>query len=121
MRSLLVAALFFAAGLRAEAGPSHCNFRVHVEANQQDGAAFAQPIRSLTGRDVFIEKTAWLSERDVKRYYPYRAADGSYAALLELGLVTNAVTPTSLRFAPPLTVTEAELDQAVAMVAEVLK
>ena len=48
-----------------------------------DGAVFAQPIRSLTGREVYIEKTAWLSERDVK-LYPYRAADGSYGALLEL-------------------------------------
>jgi acetylornithine/succinyldiaminopimelate/putrescine aminotransferase len=48
-------------------------------------------------------------------------AKAAYSNLLELGLVTNAVTPTSLRFAPPLTVTEAELDEAVAMVAEVLK
>jgi acetylornithine/N-succinyldiaminopimelate aminotransferase len=48
-------------------------------------------------------------------------AKAAYAALLELGLVTNAVTPTSLRFAPPLTVTEAELDEAVAMVAAVLR
>jgi acetylornithine/N-succinyldiaminopimelate aminotransferase len=45
----------------------------------------------------------------------------AYTNLLELGLVTNAVTATSLRFAPPLTVTEAELDEAVSMVAEVLK
>jgi len=43
-----------------------------------------------------------------------------YSQLLDAGLVTNAVTPTSLRFAPPLTVTEAELDEAVAMIAEVL-
>ena len=49
-----------------------------------------------------------------------RDAKAVYANLLELGLVTNAVTPTSLRFAPPLTVTEAELDEAVAMIAEVL-
>ena len=52
-------------------------------------------------------------------------ADGAdakvvYSQLLDAGLVTNAVTPTSLRFAPPLTVTEAELDEAVAIVAEVL-
>ena len=50
-----------------------------------------------------------------------RDAKAAYSNLLELGLVTNAVTPTSLRFAPPLTVTEAELDEAVAMVAEVLR
>ena len=48
-------------------------------------------------------------------------AKAAYSDLLELGLVTNAVTPTSLRFAPPLTVSEAELDEAVSMVAKVLK
>ncbi|MBK5333362.1 MAG: acetylornithine/succinylornithine family transaminase [Ilumatobacteraceae bacterium] len=48
-------------------------------------------------------------------------AKAAYLNLLELGLVTNAVTVTSLRFAPPLTVTEAELDEAVAMIGEVLK
>ncbi len=50
-----------------------------------------------------------------------RDAKVAYAELLERGLVTNAVTPTSLRFAPPLTVTEAELDEAVALLATVLK
>ena len=49
-----------------------------------------------------------------------RDAKGVYTDLLDHGLVTNAVTPTSLRFAPPLTVTEAEIDEAVAIVAEVL-
>ena len=45
----------------------------------------------------------------------------AYSQLLERGLVTNAVTPTSLRFAPPLTVSEDELDEAVSIIAEVLK
>ncbi len=53
-------------------------------------------------------------------------ADGTdakavYTELLERGLVTNAVTATSLRFAPPLTVSEAELDEAIAIVAAVLQ
>lgn len=84
MRSLLSAALVFFLALQANAGPQHCTFRVHVAANANDSAAFAQPVRSLSGRDVFIDKTAWISERDVKAFYPYRAADGSYGALLEL-------------------------------------
>jgi acetylornithine/N-succinyldiaminopimelate aminotransferase len=50
-----------------------------------------------------------------------RDAKAVYSQLLERGLVTNAVTATSLRFAPPLTVTEAELDEAVAIIAEVLQ
>ena len=35
--------------------------------------------------------------------------------------MTNAVTATSLRFAPPLTVSEAEIDEAVAMIDDVLR
>jgi acetylornithine/N-succinyldiaminopimelate aminotransferase len=41
-------------------------------------------------------------------------------ALLERGLVANAVTPTSIRFAPPLTVSDEELAEAVAIFAAVL-
>lgn len=49
-----------------------------------------------------------------------REAPAVYKQLLADGLVTNAVTPTALRFAPPLTVTDAEIDEAVAMVAKAL-
>jgi predicted acetylornithine/succinylornithine family transaminase len=48
------------------------------------------------------------------------AAPDAYAALLDRGLIVNAVTPTTLRFAPPITVTEAELEEAAGLVAEVL-
>jgi acetylornithine/succinyldiaminopimelate/putrescine aminotransferase len=41
-------------------------------------------------------------------------------ACLDHGLVVNAVTPTALRFAPSLLVTDDEIDEAVAIVAEVL-
>lgn len=84
MRNLLASALLFLAVGSALAG-SHCTFRVHVAANQNDGAVFAQPIRSLSGKNVFIEKTPWLSERDVKAFYPYKSPDGTtYGALLQL-------------------------------------
>ena len=84
MRRLLGAALVFLLTLSVPAGTRHCIFRVHLEANARDGEVFAQPIRLITGRTVFIEKIPWLSERDVRRFYPYRAADSSYGALLEL-------------------------------------
>jgi hypothetical protein len=85
MRSLLGAALVFSLAWQAEAGARHCTFRVHLTANANDGDVFAQPIRSLTGHDVYIDKTPWISERDVVAFCPYRAADGgSYAALLVL-------------------------------------
>jgi len=41
-------------------------------------------------------------------------------AALAAGLVVNAVTPSSLRFAPPLTISDDELDEGVAILAGVL-
>ncbi|MEY2470817.1 MAG: acetylornithine/N-succinyldiaminopimelate aminotransferase [Actinomycetota bacterium] len=41
-------------------------------------------------------------------------------ALLDAGLVVNAVTDTALRFAPPLNVSDDEIDAALAIVTEVL-
>ncbi|MDZ7674232.1 MAG: acetylornithine/succinylornithine family transaminase [Acidimicrobiales bacterium] len=42
------------------------------------------------------------------------------AQLLDDGLVVNGITPTALRLAPPLTVTDGEIDEAVSMIAAVL-
>jgi acetylornithine/succinyldiaminopimelate/putrescine aminotransferase len=42
-------------------------------------------------------------------------------SLLELGLVTNAVTASALRLAPPITVTTDEIHEAVSMIASALK
>jgi acetylornithine aminotransferase len=43
------------------------------------------------------------------------------AALLERGVVANAVTPTAIRFAPPITVSDDEIDEVVAIFGEVLQ
>jgi predicted acetylornithine/succinylornithine family transaminase len=42
------------------------------------------------------------------------------AACLEAGLVLNAVTPTALRLAPPLTISDGEIDEAVSILRGVL-
>jgi acetylornithine/N-succinyldiaminopimelate aminotransferase len=47
-------------------------------------------------------------------------APAAYKELLQRGLICNAVNPTTLRFAPPLTVSDDEIDRAVALVASVL-
>lgn len=47
-------------------------------------------------------------------------APAVYRAALAHGLICNAVNGSTLRFAPPITVTDAELDEAVAIVAGVL-
>ena len=48
-------------------------------------------------------------------------AKSVYLASLERGLVTNAVTATALRLAPPLTVSSAEIAEAVAILTAVLQ
>ncbi len=52
---------------------------------------------------------------------PPRDARDVAQKCLDLGLVVNAVTPTALRFAPPLLVSDAEIDDAVARVAAALR
>jgi len=47
-------------------------------------------------------------------------AKGVQGRLLDAGLVTNAVTATALRFAPPLLVSDEEIDEAAGIVREVL-
>ncbi|MEK7295696.1 MAG: acetylornithine transaminase [Actinomycetota bacterium] len=44
-----------------------------------------------------------------------------YNTLLDHGLVTNAVTATALRLAPPITVSTVEIDEAASILADVLK
>jgi acetylornithine/N-succinyldiaminopimelate aminotransferase len=49
-----------------------------------------------------------------------RDAKAVYTELLARGLVTNPVTATALRLAPPITVSEAEIDEAVVLLTGVL-
>lgn len=48
------------------------------------------------------------------------AAAGAAAACLDLGLVVNAVTPAAIRLAPPLLVTDDEIDEATSIFAKAL-
>ena len=50
----------------------------------------------------------------------WEGAKGVQQELLRRGLVVNAVTPTALRLAPPLLVSDAEIDEAVALIAGTL-
>jgi acetylornithine/succinyldiaminopimelate/putrescine aminotransferase len=43
-------------------------------------------------------------------------AKAIYTDLLDHGLIVNAVTPTTLRLVPPITVTDSEIDEAVALI-----
>jgi len=44
----------------------------------------------------------------------------AYGDLLEAGLIVNAVNPSTIRLLPPITVTDAEIDEAVEMIATAL-
>jgi acetylornithine/N-succinyldiaminopimelate aminotransferase len=50
-----------------------------------------------------------------------RPASDVARQLLDAGLVTNPVTATALRLAPPITVSDDEIDEALAILAEVLR
>jgi acetylornithine/succinyldiaminopimelate/putrescine aminotransferase len=51
---------------------------------------------------------------------PGRDAKALNLELLHAGLVANAVTPTAIRFAPQLLVSDAEIDEAVSIIRSVL-
>jgi len=79
--SLIVAFLAFS----ATGKDRHCIFRVHAEANPNDGTAFASSVRaSVSGKQVAIERMPRLSERDVVAFYPYEVGSGQYGALFQL-------------------------------------
>ena len=63
----------------------HCTFRVHAQANARDTEVFATSVRAqISGKDVAIEKTPWISEHDVSGFSPYPAENGTYGALIQL-------------------------------------
>ncbi|HEY2428496.1 MAG TPA: acetylornithine/succinylornithine family transaminase, partial [Acidimicrobiales bacterium] len=60
------------------------------------------------------------AELDAAVTEAWEGAKGVQQQLLRRGLVVNAVTPTALRLAPPLNVSDAEIDEAVALIAGVV-
>ncbi|MDP9180579.1 MAG: aminotransferase class III-fold pyridoxal phosphate-dependent enzyme, partial [Chloroflexota bacterium] len=83
------------------------------------GQHLARRLHSLADRqpmvtDVRGKGLIWAIELDRP------AAEQVVSACLAAGLLANAVKPTTLRFVPPYTVTEAELDRAVEIVEQAL-
>jgi len=63
----------------------HCTFRLHSQANPRDTEVFATSARAqLSGKNVAIEKTPWISEQDVMAFSPYPGKNGTYGALIQL-------------------------------------
>src|SRR6266513_4846448 len=86
MKALCVFAICVAFALAdGIAKQRHCTFRVHAQANPRDTEVFATSVRAqVSGKTVAIEKTPWISERDVIAFSPYPAANGTYGALFQL-------------------------------------
>ncbi len=80
------------------------------------GAKLAAGLRTLPG----VADVRGLGLLLAAELEPGRDAKAVYTACLANGLVTNAVTDSALRFAPPLTVSDAEIDEAVAILKDVL-
>jgi hypothetical protein len=81
-RAALAVFLGLAAASLSEA-KQHSTFRVHAEANANNGPVFSTQVK-LFGRMVTIEKVPTLSEDDVTGLQTYRAPDGTHGALFQL-------------------------------------
>jgi len=85
MRRLCVFVVFLAfLVIEAPAKQRQCTFRVHAQANPQDTDVFSLPAHSASGKDIAIEKLAWISEHDVMAFSTYPAQDGTFGALFQL-------------------------------------
>lgn len=85
----------------------------------QRGEHFARRLHSLADRnpmvtDVRGKGLIWAVGLD------RNASEEVVAACLDAGLLANAVKPNALRFVPPFTVSEAEIDQAVDILEQAL-
>jgi hypothetical protein len=73
------------AWIDAPAKQRQCTFRVHAQANPQDTDVFSISARATSsGKNVAIQKLAWITEHDVAACSPYPARDGTFGALFQL-------------------------------------
>jgi acetylornithine/succinyldiaminopimelate/putrescine aminotransferase len=84
--------------------------------SRQAGARLVEGLRAIDG----VAEVRGLGLLIAAQLVEGRDAREVTAACLDAGLVVNAVTPTALRLAPPFTVTDDEIDQALAILAKVL-
>ena len=86
MRSFCVFVFCLAFALiDSTAKPRQCTFRVHAQANPKDTDVFSISAQATSsGKNIAIEKLAWISEHDVMAFSPYRATDGTFGALFQL-------------------------------------
>ncbi len=84
------------------------------------GADLARRLDGLDGVEAVRGRGLLLAAELTADALAGRTAGDVARACLHAGLVCNGVTPTALRFTPPLTVAEAEVDEALSILAGVL-
>ena len=84
-RAWAIGLFLILAASSASAKSKKCTVRVHGQGNENDGAVFATPVTTpISGKNIFIEKIATISEHDVSAYRPYQVANGGFGVLLQL-------------------------------------
>lgn len=84
---LLLLFLGFASSASAFSRKSACTVRFHVEVERSVSASdpFARVVRLANpARQIFVESSAALSERQIDSVYTYPTADGTWGALFRL-------------------------------------
>ncbi|HEY2815315.1 MAG TPA: aspartate aminotransferase family protein [Acidimicrobiales bacterium] len=84
--------------------------------SRRAGARLVEGLRDIDG----VEEVRGLGLLIAAQLVEGRDAREVTTACLDAGLVVNAVTPTALRLAPPFTVSDDEIDQALAILEKVL-
>lgn len=88
----LVLCVILALGFAAEDAPASGRkkrdpaiaIRLHAQVYAFDPQFTAKVKVGTPPREIVIEKLASISERDIASFYPYRAADGTFSAVLQL-------------------------------------
>jgi hypothetical protein len=58
--------------------------RFHVEVTQSDPTFATKVTAGDPPREIIVEKLPSISEKDIASFYPYKADDGTYSAVLQL-------------------------------------
>lgn len=87
---------------------------------QHLGSYARELLQSVAGVDSVRGSGLLLAAELAPSVLSGRSAGDVTAALLERGVIVNAVTPTALRIAPPLVIEESDLVEAVTVLGEVL-
>jgi acetylornithine/N-succinyldiaminopimelate aminotransferase len=88
---------------------------------RERGQALRSRLEALDGIESVRGLGLLLAATPTAQVLETRSASEINAALLDNGVVANAVNPTSLRFAPAFTISDAQLDEVIAILAHILE